>query len=168
MVGSLPIGRTVPDQSTNRSRRTFLQSSAAFAAATVAGCATSGKPQPAEDDKSHGPYNVVLITADQERWFERWPFPAPGRERLRRMGVAFENHQIASNVCSPSRSVIYTGQHIQHTGVFDNVNTPWQSSMSTDIPTLGHMLRKAGYYTAYKGKFHLALELEEANDPENP
>ncbi|MCA8911255.1 MAG: sulfatase-like hydrolase/transferase [Planctomycetes bacterium] len=155
-------------ETTNRSRRAFLQSSAAVVAATAAGCATSGKPRPAGDGKPRGPYNIVLITSDQERYFKRWPFPVPGRERLRRMGVSFENHQIASNVCSPSRSVIYTGQHIQHTGVFDNVNTPWQSSMSTDVPTLGHMLREAGYYTAYKGKFHLALELEEANDPENP
>lgn len=84
------------------------------------------------------------------------------------MGVSFDNHQICSNVCSPSRSVIYTGRHIQHTGVFDNVNTPWQRSMSEKVPTLGHLLREAGYYTAFKGKWHLATELEEANDLEAP
>ncbi|MCB9893056.1 MAG: sulfatase-like hydrolase/transferase [Planctomycetes bacterium] len=148
------------------SRRRFLASSAA-AAALGAGCAVSPKPKPAGEGPRK-PYNIVLITSDQERWFDRWPFPAPGRERLRRLGVSFDNHQINSNVCSPSRSVIYTGQHIQHTGVFDNVNTPWQSSMSTDIPTLGHMLREAGYYTGYKGKCHLAKELEEANDADSP
>jgi arylsulfatase len=30
--------------------------------------------------------------------------------------------------------------------------------MSTDIPTIGHMLREAGYYMAYKGKWHLTQE----------
>jgi arylsulfatase len=40
-------------------------------------------------------------------------------------------------VCTPSRSVLYTGQHIQHTGMFDNTNVPWINSMSTDLPTIG-------------------------------
>ena len=70
----------------------------------------------------------------------------------------FENHQINSCVCTSSRSVLYTGQHIQQTKMFDNTNFPWISSMSTDIPTIGHMLREAGYYMAYKGKWHLTQE----------
>ncbi len=36
-------------------------------------------------------------------------------------GVTFANHQIASCVCTSSRSVIYTGQHIPNTGLFDNM-----------------------------------------------
>lgn len=115
-----------------------------------------------------GRYNILLIVVDQERYFHPWPFPVPARERLRKMGVSFLNHQIASNVCSPSRSVIYTGQHIQQTGVFDNVNAPWQPSMATSIPTVGHMLRKAGYYTAYKGKWHLSTELEKGGHGKPP
>jgi arylsulfatase len=35
--------------------------------------------------------------------------------------------------------------------------------MSTEIPTLGHMLRQLGYYTAYKGKWHLTKEFETVN-----
>jgi hypothetical protein len=35
-------------------------------------------------------------------------------------------------VCSSARSVIYTGQHIQHTGVFDNMEAPWARNMSTE------------------------------------
>jgi arylsulfatase len=45
--------------------------------------------------------------------------------------------------------------------VFENLNLPWVPNMSTSIPTIGHMLRKAGYYTAYKGKWHLAREFDE-------
>lgn len=150
------------------SRRSFLQGSVAATLAT--GMALDGQGAGAADAPAggRGPYNILLIVSDQERYFEKWPFPVPGRERLTAMGVTFTNHQIAANVCSPSRSVMYTGQHIQHTGVFDNVNAPWQPSMSTEIPTLGHMLRRVGYHTAYKGKCHLAIELEETNDLEAP
>lgn len=113
------------------------------------------------------PYNIVFILTDQERYFRPDELPAgytlPARERLARNGVVFENHRINSCVCTPSRSVIYTGRHIQQTKMFDNTNFPWMSSMSTDIKTLGHMMREAGYYTAYKGKWHLTREFETDN-----
>jgi arylsulfatase len=83
-----------------------------------------------------------------------------GRERLQRRGVTFANHQINSAVCSSSRSVIYTGQHIQRTRVFDNLNFPWSNDLSTEIPTLGDMLGEAGYYTAYKGKWHMSRAMD--------
>ena len=83
-----------------------------------------------------------------------------GRERLQHRGVTFSNHQISSAVCSSSRSVIYTGQHIQHTRIFDNLNFPWSNNLSTEIPTLGGMLAEAGYYSAYKGKWHMSRELD--------
>lgn len=47
--------------------------------------------------------------------------------------------------------------------MFDNINFPWAGSMSTDIETVGDMLRKQGYYTAYKGKWHLTEEFETVN-----
>ena len=50
--------------------------------------------------------------------------------------------------------------------MFDNTNFPWQKDLSPDIPTLGDMMRKAGYYTAYKGKWHLSADFEQdANGP---
>jgi arylsulfatase len=80
----------------------------------------------------------------------------------------FENHRINSCVCTSSRSVIYTGLHIQQTGMFDNANFPWSRSLPTDIKTLGHLLREAGYYTAYKGKWHLTKEFETENKLSEP
>jgi arylsulfatase len=80
----------------------------------------------------------------------------------------FENHRINSCVCTPSRSVLYTGRHIQQTRMFDNTNFPWISNMSTDMQTVGHLLRDAGYYTAYKGKWHLTKEFEEVNELGSP
>jgi hypothetical protein len=69
-------------------------------------------------------YNILFIFADQECFFEKWPFPVPGREYLKKNGTTFANHQVASQVCSSARSTVYTGQHIQHTGVFDNMGPP--------------------------------------------
>jgi arylsulfatase len=47
--------------------------------------------------------------------------------------------------------------------MFDNTNFPWSGSLSTDIDTVGDLLRKQGYYTAYKGKWHLTEEFETIN-----
>ena len=119
-----------------------------------------------------GAYNILFILTDQERFFRRGELPKgyrlPAHERLAKKGLVFENHQINSCVCTPSRSVLYTGRHIQHTKMFDNTNFPWISSMATDMPTLGHMLRDAGYYTAYKGKWHLTKEFETVNSLGTP
>ena len=90
------------------------------------------------------------------------------QEKLASKGVVFENHQVASCVCTPSRAVLYTGQHIQKNRMFDNTNFPWASDLSTDFSTIGDMLRDLGYYTAYKGKWHLTDEFETANKLHQP
>lgn len=116
------------------------------------------------------PYNVLFILTDQERYLPElmgkghWP----GRDRLAEMGTTFENHQVCSMVCTPSRSVIFTGQHIQHTKMFDNTNFPWVEDLSFEMPTIGHMMRDAGYYSTYQGKWHLHQQLHEHFHPGEP
>jgi arylsulfatase A-like enzyme len=90
--------------------------------------------------------------------------PVPGREWIKRNGITFANHQAASCVCSPARSTIYTGQHIQHTGIFDNAGSLWQADMSTDVKTIGHRLAGLGYHAAYQGKWHLSNNLDQAKE----
>jgi arylsulfatase A-like enzyme len=117
-------------------------------------------------------YNILFILTDQERYFRPGELPVgyslPAHERLLKRGTTFVNHRINSCVCTPSRSVLYTGQHIQHTRMFDNTNFPWIGSLSPEIRTVGSMLREAGYYTAYKGKWHLTKEFETVNELGNP
>lgn len=142
------------------------KSLAASAGVGATGAQSPATPLPGE------PYNILFILTDQERLF--WPgeLPAdyrlPAHERLLKRGTLFENHYINSCVCTPSRSVIYTGRHIQQTRMFDNTNFPWISSMSTDIPTIGDQMRDLGYYTAYKGKWHLTKEFETVNELGSP
>lgn len=162
-------------------RRDALKSIAASAAAVSVGAspllsvvasAAEGTPRADADKAAAGQYNILFILTDQERYFRPGELPRdfrlPGHERLTRKGVVFENHQINSCVCTPSRSVLYTGRHVQHTRMFDNTNFPWISSMSTELPTVGDMLRDAGYYTAYKGKWHLTKEFETVNELGSP
>ncbi|HET9694486.1 MAG TPA: sulfatase-like hydrolase/transferase [Steroidobacteraceae bacterium] len=164
------------------SRREFLRSAGAGAlslglasgtlASSVAptrGADSHGAAAPA---RAPGRYNILFILTDQERRFRPGELPAgyslPAHERLMQRGTVFTNHTINSCVCTPSRSVLYTGHHIQHTRMFDNTNFPWIQSLSTEIRTVGDMLREAGYYTAYKGKWHLTKEFETVNELGSP
>lgn len=156
-------------------RREFLRTAGQGAVAlslgsgesTQAATPDADKPAPAMGGRPAGPFNILFILVDQERHFQPGDLPAdyrlPAHERLAKSGTTFVNHLINSCVCTPSRSVLYAGQHIQQTRMFDNTNFPWISSMSTETRTLGDMLRDAGYYTAYKGKWHLTKEFETVN-----
>jgi arylsulfatase len=149
------------------SRRDFLKVAGLGAAALGLGAAPRAGVAGTAAAAPSGPYNILFILVDQERRFLPGELPRgyslPAHERLARQGTTFVNHRINSCVCTPSRSVVYTGRHIQQTKMFDNTNFPWISSMSTEVPTLGHMLRELGYYTAYKGKWHLTKEFETVN-----
>ena len=52
--------------------------------------------------------------------------------------------------------------------MFDNTNFPWIDNLSLDIPTIGHMMRGAGYYSTYQGKWHLHSRLHEHFAPNAP
>ncbi|MCB0137617.1 MAG: sulfatase-like hydrolase/transferase, partial [Caldilineaceae bacterium] len=103
--------------------------------------------------------NILVIVTDQEYAHQALPAGVAlrNRDRIRSRGVTFNHHQATTTVCTPSRSVMWTGQHTPFTRMFDNTNFAWIEDMRADaatLPTIGHMLRELGYYTAYKGKWH--------------
>jgi arylsulfatase len=104
------------------------------------------------------PFNILMITTDQEQSWVDHPegLNLPAHERMRSNSVTFRNFQVNSTPCGPSRSVIYSGQHTQHTGMFVNPNVPPHPELPRDMPTLGSMFGELGYYSAYKGKWHLS------------
>jgi arylsulfatase len=154
------------------SRREFGLMSAAALAAPLIGCgsneppARTAAPGPQVIRRSPGGaqqgLNMLFIFGDQERYFGRWPagLSLPGRERLQQQGVLFENHYTSAIMCTPSRSVLVTGLQTADNRMFDNCDVSWVDSLSTGVPTIGHMLRKAGYYSAYKGKWHLNRDFD--------
>lgn len=106
-----------------------------------------------------GNYNIIFITVDQEHYFHNYEYPEStgyrAQELLRELGTSFEKHYACSNMSTSSRSTIVTGRHIPHTGMLDNTDFQWQGAMDESIPTVGDMMREAGYYSAIKGKWHM-------------
>ena len=151
------------------SRRAFLAMAGASvaAAAAAAACAPEPASEPATPKTglpSATKHNILFVFTDQERYFGEWPagMSLPGRERLASDGVTFTNHYCPAVMCTSSRSVILTGLQTPDNGMFENVDMPYVASMKPEIPTVGDMLRKSGYYTAYKGKWHLNSAFETA------
>lgn len=122
-----------------------------------------------------GAKNILLMTVDQERFpimhldengDPQWPAgfdPAvelPAHTWLHQNGVTFTQHHVCSAPCTPSRAVIYTGMHVPNNEMRDNTNLPTGHDLDCEIDTIGDMLRATGYYTAYKGKWHLAETAE--------
>jgi len=104
-----------------------------------------------------GNYNIIFITTDQERYFEAYPEGSAyrARELLASLGTTFEKHYCCATMSTSSRSVIFTGQHINRTGMIDNIDFGWQNPLSEEITTVGDRMRQAGYYSALKGKWHM-------------
>ncbi len=155
---------TPEDDSSLPSRRTAMASGAALLGTTLlaGGVSQAQAPVPAAPAAAAMPsgYNILFVLVDQEHFFPTWPFPVPAREAIKKKAVTFLNHQAASCVCSSARSVVYTGQHIQHTGIADNLNYIWQRDLSTKIKTIGHRLGELGYHAAYQGKWHLSATMD--------
>jgi arylsulfatase A-like enzyme len=116
--------------------------------------------------------DVVVILTDQERaappyetdalreWRDR---ALPGRRWFAEHGVTFGRHYTGSLACAPSRPTLFTGQYPDVHGVTqtdglgkdaDDSGMRWLRP--TEVPTLGHWFRAAGYDTCYQGKWHLS------------
>ncbi|MEU1985990.1 sulfatase-like hydrolase/transferase [Nocardia sp. NPDC019395] len=112
--------------------------------------------------------NILVIMTDQERADIVRPdgFTLPARDRLAANGVRFGMHHTPTAPCSPARSAFFTGLHAPVSGVIDNVRGNEllgdvtarfaAPDLATTVPTLGAVLRDAGYRTAYIGKWHLS------------
>lgn len=153
------------------SRREFISLAGCAAAAPLIGYANDynsvdqialGSTKSTEIRKKQP--NVLFVFTDQERFFDQYPkgFELPGHERLKNRGISFNSHYCPAVMCTSSRAVLLTGLQTPDNRMFENADMPYVKALSTKIPSIGHMLRKAGYYTAYKGKWHLNREFETA------
>jgi arylsulfatase A-like enzyme len=102
--------------------------------------------------------NILLIVSDQERQRDWLPSSVrlPWRERLIAEGLEFTNYYTHSSPCSPSRGSLFTGRYLPQHGVVDNVVMPDHKELDPAIPTIGTILRDAGYRSSYIGKWHLS------------
>ena len=127
---------------------------AALAVSLAASC------RPAPSDRP----NIVFVLTDDQRWDAislagRGPLQTPNIDRLGREGVYFRNAFATTALCSPSRATILTGQYAHVHGVTNNF-----TEFPAGTETWPLDLQKAGYETAYVGKYHMGEE----NDDKRP
>ncbi len=107
------------------------------------------------DEKPRRKPNVVFVFADQWRaqaaGYAGDPNArTPNLDRLAGRSVNFTNAVSCCPVCSPYRASLLTGQYPLTHGVFLN-DVPLQD----EAVSLAQACRRAGYQTAYIGKWHL-------------
>ncbi|MCL1887621.1 MAG: sulfatase-like hydrolase/transferase [Kiritimatiellaeota bacterium] len=73
----------------------------------------------------------------------------PNLDALAQGGVLFGRAYCNSPLCAPSRASMATGRHVSDIGAYDNAN-----AFPSDVPTMAHALKRAGYETAIVGKMH--------------
>lgn len=119
-----------------------------------------------QTDRNHSQRpNILILCMDQWQTHMHLPDDVrfPAMERLESQGVSFDRQYCSNPICTPSRATMWTGAHANLTGAQENTNQAWIEELSRDIPTIGHMMRDQGYYTAFKGKWHLSW-LEHSED----
>jgi len=99
--------------------------------------------------------NIIFILTDDHRWdaMSKLGHPVvetPRLDRLSDEGVHFTNAFVTTSLCSPSRASFLTGTHARTHGVKNNL-TPWSDQNVTFL----ELLKKAGYTTAFIGKWHM-------------
>ncbi len=111
------------------------------------------------------PNNIIFYFTDQQRWDTCGCFGqpldiTPNLDALAQEGVKFDNAFSPQPVCGPCRALFQTGKYPTETGCFRN-----NIMLPAGIKTLGQYIEKAGYETAYIGKWHLASDGELEKPP---
>jgi N-acetylglucosamine-6-sulfatase len=109
------------------------------------------------------PRNIVVVLTDDHRYdalgFMNHPFlETPNLDSLAKNGVHFRNAFATTALCSPSRASILTGQYAHRHRVVDN-----QNPVPPGTTFFAQHLQRAGYDTAFIGKWHMGGE---SDDPQ--
>jgi arylsulfatase A-like enzyme len=99
--------------------------------------------------------NIVFLLADDLRWNSLGCMGnpvvlTPNIDKLSDEGVRFNNACVTTSVCMVSRATILTGQYMRRHHV---TNFGVQLSEQAMADTYPSILRKAGYWTGYVGKY---------------
>jgi arylsulfatase A-like enzyme len=111
--------------------------------------------------------NVVFIMTDQQfagalscRMGNRY-LNTPAMDSLAAGGMVFTRAHSANPLCMPSRNSIFTGRYPHETQVTSNDSRAKLDPK--EFVCMGTYFRKAGYETAYFGKWHLAYNVANIN-----
>ncbi len=104
--------------------------------------------------------NVIVFLTDQQRFdttgIHGNPMNiTPNFDRMAAEGADIHYSFTCQPICSPARSCLQTSRYATETGVFKN-----GISLARDDETLAKVFSRAGYRTAYFGKWHLAADTD--------
>ena len=105
--------------------------------------------------------NVLLIMTDDLGYGDlgitgRTDYRTPVVDQLAREGMQLSQMYTAAPVCTPTRVALMTGRYPARTpvGLHEPLTTS-PTGLAPDPPTLGTLMKAAGYETALVGKWHL-------------
>ena len=101
-------------------------------------------------------YNIIFILLDDQR-YDAMGFlkgqsflETPNMDAIARTGAYLPNAYVTTALCSPSRASILTGQYAHRHRVVDN-----DSPLPKGLTFFPQLLQRAGYETAFIGKWHM-------------
>ena len=137
-----------------------------------AACATDGETTTPDEPRRP---NIVVILADDLGIGDLGCMNpeagtrTPNLDSLATNGARFLDAHSPSAVCSPTRYAILTGRYCWRTALKNGVL--WTDDpllIEEGRPTIASELRKAGYHTAFVGKWHLGLGSSKPTDWSGP
>ncbi len=108
---------------------------------------------------SHHP-NILMIVVDQHRYdctgaSGNSLIHTPNLDRLAKEGASFHHAYTTLPACCPARQAMLTGVKEEKLGAYWNYDlTYFTESLKPETPTWPVLLNKAGYQTAFVGKWH--------------
>jgi len=137
-------------------RRDFLRS-AGWGMATLALSGTIGR---AARSRKTTKRNIVFVLSDDHRYdfmgfMKEAPafLETPNMDRMSKQGAHMANAFVSTSLCSPSRASILTGQYMHRHRIVDNQRPEPEGTVF-----FPQYLQKAGYQTAFVGKWHMGHE----------
>lgn len=111
--------------------------------------------------------NIVYIMCDDLGYgdlgcYGQKVIKTPNLDRMAAEGLRFTNHYAGHTVCRPSRLVLWTGQHVGHTGLAGNR----PRNLSGMERTVARQLHEVGYATGGVGKWALG-NVEDPSEIDN-
>jgi arylsulfatase A-like enzyme len=99
--------------------------------------------------------NIIFLLADDHRWdalgcMGNPIIRTPNIDRIASEGIIFENAYVTTSICCASRASILAGQYASLTWIHDFNTAFSEKALAKTYPAI---LKKAGYFTGFIGKF---------------